>query len=394
MKKWLIAGACILALTLVVGCSGGSETSLGQARDGDYTVTSSHSGGVIYTTSAIRPTMTYAPGYDKDTTWENMATPVPTVTYAAGSAGTDESAATDRMVIRTGDIQMVVDEIATALPDITAIAARYGGYVVSSQQWKEGDRNIGSISIRVAADDYEQAMADLRSLAKSVSTESTYSQDVTEEYTDLNARLTNLEATEAQLLKIMEQGENTEDILSIQRELTSVRSQIEQIKGRMLYLERTTATSLINVRMEEAVLAVKFTAEQVSAGSNEEVAFTSEVIGGFAPYNYKWDFGDGQTSVEKDPRHAYKNPGTYTVSLTVSDDKGYTNNLTRSGYISIVESWKPSGVAHDAWSGFLTFGRGFVNFLIWFGIFAFVWVPVGVIIWYFAFYRRKKRMNK
>jgi hypothetical protein len=145
--------------------------------------------------------------------------------------------------------------------------------------------------------------------------------------------------------------------------------------------------------MEEAVLALKFNSSRVSAGTNDPVTFTCEVIGGFAPYNYYWDFGDGNTSVEKAPSHAYKSSGTYTIMLRVTDDKGYTNTLTRDAYITIVSSWKPGNIAHNAWSGLGTFGRGLVNFLIWIGIFSFVWVPVGLIIWYFGFHRRHKNRN-
>jgi len=200
----------------------------------------------------------------------------------------------------------------------------------------------------------------------------------------------NLEATETQLLKIMETATKTEDILAIQQQLTNVRGQIEQIKARTLYLERTSSTSLINISMQEAVLALKFNAEKVSAGTDEEIKFTSEVIGGFAPYNYVWDFGDGNTSTEKDPSHSYKSAGTYSVGLKVTDDKGYTNVLSRSSYINIISSWKPGNTAHDAWSGFTSFGKGLVSVLIWLGIFSPVWIVIGLIVWYFAFYRRRK----
>jgi PKD repeat protein len=299
-----------------------------------------------------------------------------------------------RMIVRTGDIQMVVNEIAGSLSTIKQISARYGGYVVSLQQWKEGDRNIGSISIRVLADQYDNAMADLRSLAKSVTNESTGSQDVTEEYTDLGAKSKNLEVTEAQLQKIMETAAKTEDILAIQRELTNVRGEIEQIKGRLQYLERSSSTSLINVRMEEAVLAIKFSADKISAGTDETIIFTPEVIGGFEPYNFFWDFGDGRTSFERNPSHVYKDTGNYPVGLKVTDDKGYTNTVIRNAYINVIASWKPGNVAHNAWGGFVVFGKAFVNVLIWLAAFSPLWIVVGALVWYFAFFRRRKKHIK
>jgi hypothetical protein len=388
MKNILLVALGLIVLIFTIGCSAG-QSSVGLS-DKQSVMSAPGSGG-----RSVPATYTSAP--------KTAAAPFPTpyitvsVPASAPNGGAFQSTlniSADRMVVRTGNIQMVVNQISVTLEGINQIAARYGGYVVNSQQWKEGDRNIGAISIRVLAENYDKAMADLRSIAKSITSESTNSQDVTEEYSDLDSRVKNLQATETQLLKIMETAAKTEDILSIQRELTTFRGQIEQMKGRMIYLERTSSTSLININLEEAVLALKFNASRVSAGTVEEIKFTSEVIGGFAPYNYSWDFGDGQTSTEASPGHAYKEAGTYTVVLKVTDDKGYTNSLARAGYINIISSWKPGNVAHNAWNGFITFGKGLVNFFIWIGIFSFVWIPVGAVVWYFAFYRRHKKHNR
>jgi hypothetical protein len=82
---------------------------------------------------------------------------------------------------------------------------------------------------------------------------------VTEEYTDLDARLRNLEATETELLELLtevrERTSKAEDVLAVHRELTSIRSQIEQLKGRMQYLEKMTAMATINVELIPDVLA-------------------------------------------------------------------------------------------------------------------------------------------
>jgi PKD repeat protein len=295
------------------------------------------------------------------------------------------------MVVRTGNIQMVVSDISSAMSGVANLASRYNGYVVTSQQGKQGERNVGSISIRIAAENFEKALSDLRGLAKSVTFESTSSQDVTEEYVDLEAKEKNLEATESQLRKIMEGATKTEDILSIQRELTNVRTNIEQAKGRMQYLERTTSTSLIQIQLEEAVLALKFTANKISVSTDEAIQFTSEIAGGFPPYSYQWDFGDGKTSNEVSPSHAYKDQGVYFVSLKVTDDKGYTNTLSREAYVNVLASWKPGSVASSAWNGLAAFGRVLVNVLIWLGIFSPVWIIIGGIIWWSIWRRKRKR---
>lgn len=50
--------------------------------------------------------------------------------------------------------------------------------------------------------------------------------------------------------------------------------------------------------------------------------FTSQVSGGNGAYTYSWTFGDGGTSTQADPFHTFMSVGTFTVTLTVSDESG------------------------------------------------------------------------
>jgi PKD repeat protein len=375
MKKILIGLVVILIITLAAaGCSGAQtgEQSLGKNGNNDVVP---DAGGTFPSTSWVN----YEPGKGEEDT-----------SYPDESKDTGESLVGDRMVVRSGNLELVVSDVAEAIDNIIALADENGGYVVSSQKWKEEQRNIGNITIRVLAENFNKAMAEIKNLAMNVTYETTTSQDVTEEYTDLESRLKNLEAAEAQLLKIMETAEETEDVLAIQRELTNVRGEIEQIQGRMQYLERTTETSLISVHLEEAHLAIKFSADKVRVDAGEKIAFISSVEGGFPPYNYQWDFGDGETSIEKNPEHSYSEEGYFSVTLTVSDDKGYDNSITREEYINVVGGWNPGGIFINAWDGFIAFAKVFVNVLIWILAFSPLWILIGVIVWLIIRRKRKK----
>ncbi len=107
----------------------------------------------------------------------------------------------------------------------------------------------GNIAVRVPDNKFEEALSELRNLAVRVRSESTGSRDVTEEYVDLKSRLKNAEATESQYLEILEKATNVEDILRVHERLSQVRREIEQLKGRMQYLERTSSMSLISVNL-------------------------------------------------------------------------------------------------------------------------------------------------
>ncbi|UCG10803.1 MAG: DUF4349 domain-containing protein [Dehalococcoidia bacterium] len=161
----------------------------------------------------------------------------------------------ERMIIRTGDISLVVTDVMQARDEVAHLAASLNGYVVSSRIWGEEQEMRGQISIRVPDEQFETALAKLRELAIRVESESTDSQDVTEEYIDLEARLKNAEATESQYLALLDRATEVEDILNIYNSLSRVRTEIEQIKGRMQYLERTTSMSYISVRLEPETTA-------------------------------------------------------------------------------------------------------------------------------------------
>jgi plastocyanin len=302
----------------------------------------------------------------------------------------DEPSSFDRMIVRTAQISLVVPDVPVALDQITVLSHDAGGYMVSSQRWQEEDRLAGFITIRVPADDFGNIMAALRNLAIEVTREETSSKDVTEEYVDLSAKLKNLEATEEQLLRLMDEAEKMEDILNIQRELAKTRGEIEQTKGRMQYLERTSATSLISIQLNESGLDVTFTASKKAVKEGEKVTFENRVGGGFTPYSYEWDFGDSETSTDVNPTHTYKTAGYYNVILKVTDDRGNHGSRTRESYIEVLPSWNPGIVASSAWNGLVIFGQVLLNILIWIGIFFPVWIIGGGIFYWLRRHKKKK----
>ena len=330
-------------------------------------------------TPTPRPTPTPAPVWGESSKTETTASNDVVHTWAI-----------ERMIVRTGNMSLVVEDVSVAMDQITKLTDSFEGYVVSSKRWGEGERLVGSITVRVPAEHFNDAMRALHELAVEVSSESTSSKDVTEEYVDLSAKLQNLEATEEQLLKIMEKAETVEDILDVQRELSRIRGEIEQTKGRMQYLERTSATSLIEIRLEQSTLHVEFTANKARVKDGEKIQFSSHISGGFSPYSYEWDFGDGNTSTNKAPTHTYKTAGSYTVSLTVTDDEGNTDIQTRSEYITVLPGWSPGNVASGAWNGLVGFGHVLANIFIWLGIFAPVWLVIGGLVYW---WRRRRRKN-
>jgi hypothetical protein len=193
----------------------------------------------------------------------------------------------ERMIVRSGDMSLVVESVNGAMQAITQLAVGYNGYVVSSSVYGEEEDMRGWISIRIPDEKFDQTLADIRGLAIRVEEESTNSQDVTEEYIDLEARLANAEATEQQYLALLDKAEDVEDILRIYDYLSQIRREIEQIKGRMQYLERTSSMSLISVSLRpefsaQATVPAGWNALEIFKSAARGLVITGQVLGTIA----------------------------------------------------------------------------------------------------------------
>jgi hypothetical protein len=157
----------------------------------------------------------------------------------------------DRMIIRSATISLIVHDTQKAIDAITSSVETAGGYVSSSNTWRENDVLRGKLSLRVPNGRLTTALASIRSSAIRVQSESVSSEEVTQEYVDLASQVRNLEATEEELRQLLatvrERAKKAADILEVHEQLMTIRGQIEQAKGRMRYLEQMTSYATINV---------------------------------------------------------------------------------------------------------------------------------------------------
>ena len=156
----------------------------------------------------------------------------------------------ERMIIYNGTLSMVVPDTKATESQITAMVDEWGGYVASSSSYAlEGGLVRIEMSLRLPAEHFNEAMNRLRALSDDIRQDSVSSSDVTEEYIDLEGRLRALEAKADRLGELMDQAEDTEAVLAVYRELSATQQEIEQVKGRMRYLERRSAMATIDVTL-------------------------------------------------------------------------------------------------------------------------------------------------
>ena len=113
-------------------------------------------------------------------------------------------------------------------------------------------RDIVTMSLRVPADKFNDALVEIRRTAKRVVVETVKGQDVTEEFIDIEAQLKAKKALEAQFMEIMKRASTIDSALEVQSQLADVRGEIERIEGRKRFLENQSAMSTIKVRVQTA----------------------------------------------------------------------------------------------------------------------------------------------
>jgi hypothetical protein len=165
------------------------------------------------------------------------------------SAVPDVSSAAESRIVITSAIDLEIDGVATAYTDVGALARSYGGYVAEARTGA-GDGDSAFLRLRVPAARHDDLVGSLRTLTGAkVLREGTNAKEVSEEYTDLQSRLRNLQASEAQYLDLLRRAESINDILQINTRLDGVRQQIEQVQGRLNLLTNLSDFATVNVNL-------------------------------------------------------------------------------------------------------------------------------------------------
>jgi hypothetical protein len=142
----------------------------------------------------------------------------------------------DLKVVYTGSLQLVVEDLQAALAKAKAAVLATGGYVGASQESNDGEQSVATITYRIPATRWENAIADLRGLADRVVFEQTQATEVGSQIVDLEARIRNLRASEASLQEIAKSAGKISDLLEVEAQLTQVRGEIEQLDAQRAQL--------------------------------------------------------------------------------------------------------------------------------------------------------------
>jgi Domain of unknown function (DUF4349) len=169
------------------------------------------------------------------------------------SAGAAQAFA--RKVIQNAEITIETDKPNEGQQKIGVIAEKHGGFVIISESKRNeaASQNVAStlvnVVVRVPAQKFQTTIDEIRAVGGRILHDKSWSEDVTEEYIDLDARIRTKRALEAQFLEIMKQARKISDAMEVQTQLADVRTEIERLEGRRRFLENQSALSTIKVTL-------------------------------------------------------------------------------------------------------------------------------------------------
>ncbi|MDR6880156.1 DUF4349 domain-containing protein [Bacillus sp. 3255] len=252
-KASLLLAMCMLAGSLLAGCSSSKEDSAPGAAASSSKADSLHvEGQTAAVAPAVKQQSTKSSDAKEAPAAEAGAAPSEgkdaSMTIIPAATGSDEAAGFNRKLIYRANLVMPVDDYAKAQTGLRDLVALSGAYILQFSENANTGEKGGTFTIKVAASGFVSLLDGLEKISPALQ-RSVQGQDVTEEYVDLSSRLKAKQLVEERLLSFMEKATKTDDLLAFSNELAKVQEAIEQIKGRMRYLDQNVAYSTIEIRM-------------------------------------------------------------------------------------------------------------------------------------------------
>ena len=280
------------------------------------------------TTTVVASTSTVTTGYQESGQRTNVTQGSP------GSSGGMIEFSTDLAITAP-----VPQQTASA---VSALAYSVGGYVA----YQSTISSSAYLVIRVPSADYQKVLSQVLALGTFVS-ESSNSNDVSVQYTDMNATLASFRTEQGALLKLLNQTASINSTLVVESQLQEVDQQINDVESQILQTRTLVDYATIDVTVTETAqktpLAMTLSTIPLNGTAPLSVTFNAIVKGGAQPYLVNYNFGDGTATQGQIVVHTYNLAGDYKVVVSATDQNGTVVQQTST--VRVVATPSPSGVS-------------------------------------------------
>lgn len=190
-----------------------------------------------------------------------------------------------RKIIYTAEFRIEVEKYENGLSAVKKIVLDAGGFIADSTvDIDTSGAKSGKIRVRIPASKFNEVINGIKGIGK-VKYAAEHGSDVTEEYTDLETRLSNSKRMEKRLLELLEKKtKNVKDLLDVEKELGRVRGDIERMEGRRRFLDDRLTLSTIVVSLYEPYTYTSSVFDPIKKAFNSAGKLLMKSLGGLITF--------------------------------------------------------------------------------------------------------------
>ncbi|MDD6174626.1 MAG: DUF4349 domain-containing protein [Firmicutes bacterium] len=175
-------------------------------------------------------------------------------TSLADSQVSDDSSS-GRKIIITAEFQVETSDFSNAVQALLDAVTRGGGYVESMQQSGGADADgSGTYVLRIPAAEIDSFANEIDKIG-TVIRRTQDSQDITDAYYDVEARLQAKKIQHSRILALMEKAESLSDLLQLEQELAEIQAEIDGLTGKQQQYDKQVDYATVTVRLWQAAVA-------------------------------------------------------------------------------------------------------------------------------------------
>lgn len=160
---------------------------------------------------------------------------------------------TEPKIVKNATIRCQVSDYKKATERIEEIVKKTGAYFTTQSQTKSETTIENQVVVRVDNTKFEAFVKELSEMAQHVDSKHVYSEDVTAQYINTVARLKVKKETESKFYEILKQAHTVKDALEVQREINTIREEIDAAEGQLKYLEHQISFSVVTVEYYQQI---------------------------------------------------------------------------------------------------------------------------------------------
>jgi Domain of unknown function (DUF4349) len=172
---------------------------------------------------------------------------------ASDNAAEEPPMASERKLIKNGQLVFETSNVTDTKKKLDKISNDFHAYPSSQSQSNLDSRLQHDLVVRVPSNRFDEFIGEVEKLAIKVESKNITTEDVTEQFIDTEARLKTKKELEIRFREILKQAKTVEEILSIESQLSNVRTEIESAEGKLNYLKSQIAMSTLTITYYELI---------------------------------------------------------------------------------------------------------------------------------------------